>query len=464
MSRRSILLATEGTYPFHKGGVSTWCDVLTWQLPEVDFTLLAVMMHPYLSPRYTLAPNVELLPIPLWGTEHPAEFDRTSGVTAYLERRWNCVPSRIEKGFLGPFDRFLRLAIAQGLDLPATGRQQLAETFVELHEFFLGHDSSRAMFARSTWELFDERVRELHDAYAPGRPITAADVAEALRLLYRLLLVIGVELPRVDATHSAAAAFCGLPCVIARLRHGTPYLLTEHGIYVREQYLNLRRAIKSPFVRWFMYRLVGAVTAVNYHVADQLSPVCSYNARWETWAGVPAAKIKVIYNGVDPRRFHPLPAADLPAEAKLPAEAGSHKPPTIVNVGLIFPLKGQLGLIEAAALVREQVPDVRVVLYGSSSDDEYYDQCRRRVAELRLENTVEFAGPTTEPWKAFQEATVVAMASISEAFPYAVIEAMLCGAALVATDTGGVSEAIDGAGVVVPPCAMHGAWRTRSSH
>ena len=161
------------------------------------------------------------------------------------------------------------------------------------------------MFARSTWELFDARMREIHGAYAPGVTVTAADTAESLRLLYRLLLVIAVEIPRVDATHSAAAAFCGLPCVIARLRTGTPYLLTEHGIYVREQYLNLRRSIRSPFVRWFMYRLVGAVTAVNYHVADELSPVCSYNARWETWAGVPPDKIKVIYNGVDPRRFHP---------------------------------------------------------------------------------------------------------------------------------------------------------------
>jgi glycosyltransferase involved in cell wall biosynthesis len=156
---------------------------------------------------------------------------------------------------------------------------------------------------------------------------------------------------------------------------------------------------------------------------------------------VPADKIKVIYNGVDPKRFHPA----------VPAEAGGHGRPTIVNVGLIFPLKGQLGLIEAAALVRQRVPDVQVLMYGSPSDEEYYQQCRRRVAELNLEETVVFAGPTTEPWTAFQEATVVAMASVSEAFPYAVIEAMLCGAAIVATDTGGVSEAVGDGGVVVPP-------------
>jgi glycosyltransferase involved in cell wall biosynthesis len=154
---------------------------------------------------------------------------------------------------------------------------------------------------------------------------------------------------------------------------------------------------------------------------------------------VPPERIKVIYNGVDPLRFHPDGAGAPPQR------------PTIANVGLIFPLKNQLGLIEAAALVRTRVPDVHVVLYGGASDDAYYAQCRERVARLGLQDTVTFAGPTTEPWKAYQQATVVAMSSVSEGFPYAVIEAMLCGAPIVATDTGGVSEAIDQAGVIVPP-------------
>ena len=35
--------------------------------------------------------------------------------------------------------------------------------------------------------------------------------------------------------------------VVAKLRWGTPFLLTEHGVYVREQYLNLGRSIRSIF-------------------------------------------------------------------------------------------------------------------------------------------------------------------------------------------------------------------------
>jgi glycosyltransferase involved in cell wall biosynthesis len=438
-----VLLATEGTYPFHKGGVSTWCDVLTRELSEFDFTLLAVTMHPFLPLQYRLPPNAHVLRVPLWGTEHPAEFDRGSTFKDYLERRWRCLPSAIASSFRPCLERLLRLGIGRGLQLSLPERDQLADTLVELHEFVMAHDMTKAFFARTTWELFDGCVRELHRADAPaGDVVTAAEVAEALQLMYRLLLVLAVPLPQLDLTHSSAAAFCGLPCIVARRSAGIPYLLTEHGIYVREQYLNLRRIIKSPFVRWFMYRLSGAVAALNYHVADQISPVCSYNARWETWAGAAPERIRVIYNGVDPQRFQP---------ALEPADG----PPTIVNVGLIYPLKGQLGLIEAAALIRERLPDVRVLLYGSVTDDEYYRTCRARVEQLDLGGTVTFAGSTAEPWTVYQRATVVAMPSVSEAFPYAIIEAMLCGSALVATDTGGVSEAIGETGIVVPPRDPH---------
>ena len=62
-----------------------------------------------------------------------------------------------------------------------------------------------------------------------------------------------------------------------------------------------------------------------------------------------------------------------------------------------------------------------------------------------------FAGTTKEPWDAYRRADVVAMASISEGFPYTLVEAMLCGAAIVATDVGGVGEALGSTGVLVTP-------------
>src|SRR6185436_1210498 len=265
------------------------------------------------------------------------------------------------------------------------------------------------------------------------------ELADAWRWLGRLLTVLATPIPRTDLTHSAAAAFCGLPCIIAKARWGTPYLLTEHGVYIREQYLNLNRSIPSVFVRWILSRVIGAVADLNYAHADQVSPVCRYNTRWERWRGVQPERLHVIYNGVDPTRFSP---AETPVE---------NDRPLVASVGLIFPLKGQIDLIAAAAIVRRTVPEIEIRLYGSASDREYFDQCEARVRELGLERTVVFAGTTKEPWDVYRRADVVAMSSISEAFPYALIEAMLCGAAIVATDVGGVREALGETGILVDP-------------
>jgi glycosyltransferase involved in cell wall biosynthesis len=444
-TRLSVLLTTEGTYPYHKGGVSTWCHALTRQISDVDFTILAVAMHPYMERTYDLAPNVrELLTVPLWGTEDPAEYAEHISAADFLRRRWQTTSDVIGREFVPAYSCFLREAFATPPSLAS-----VAQAVMTMHQYFTGFDYQRTMSDRLVWDAFVEAATEGWRLAEPAAPAPAlGECADAWRLLGRLLTVLQTPIPRTDVVHSAAAAFCGLPCVIAKLRWGTPFLLTEHGVYVREQYLNLGRSIPSMFVRWLLTRVIGTVADLNYAFADQVSPVCHYNTRWEKWRGTPSSRIRVIYNGVDPARFSP---ADAPLERERPL---------VVNVGLIFPLKGQIDLIEAAALVRGSVPNVEFRLYGSASDRSYHTECEERVRELGLESTVVFAGTTKEPWEVYRRADVVAMASISEAFPYAVIEAMLCGAAIVATDVGGVSEALGAAGVMVgprDPTAMAGA-------
>jgi len=433
--RLSVLLTTEGTYPYHGGGVSTWCHALTNQLSEVDFTLFAVTMHPYLGTKYPLAPNIRnVLTVPLWGTEDPAEYGRHHSFIDYLQRRWSTTREDIERDYLPSYDRFL----SEVVDRTAPPRS-LALVLLRMHQFLRRFDYHRVQTHRLVWDAFVRIARGgWHARFPDERTPSLAELGEAWRLLYRLMLPLGVDVPRTDLAHSAAAAFCGLPCIMAKLRFGIPYLLTEHGVYLREQYLNLGRAVKSTFVRWFMCELINAIADVNYAMADQVSPVCRYNTRWERWRGVDEQRIRVIYNGVDPEKFAPAPR---PPNAR----------PTVASVGLIFPLKGQKDLIEAAALVRNQVPDVEFRLYGAPSDREYYDECRARVAALGLDGHVTFAGTTHEPWSVMQQADVVAFASVSEAFPYAVVEAMLTKAAIVATDVGGVHEALGRTGLLVRP-------------
>lgn len=433
MTQPSVLLTTEGTYPFHKGGVSTWCHVLTHQLPEVNFKVFALVANPYLPLRYDLAPNVQqVIKVPLWGTDDPVEYSwRFPFAKAFNSKLKTTKPS-IQKQFIPLFKLFLRAVLFEESNMDLLGQLLLS-----IHEYFLQYDYYKTMKSQAVWATFQRLVLSNWQYQCDPSQVTIVELTEALRLFYHFWLSIHRPVPVTDLTHSSAAAFCGLPCVMAKLQRGTPYLLTEHGINIREQYLNLNRSIKSLFVCRFLYQLIKAVVKLNYHFADQISPVCEYNSRWEKWWGVPEEKIKVIYNGADPQKFHPTP----------PVEKDRLQ---VMNMGLIFPLKGQLDLIEAAAIVQDKIPHVEFVFYGKPSDEKYFAQCQQKVKDYHLEKIINFAGFTSEPWRVYSEADVVAMASISEGFPYAVIEAMLSGATIVSTDVGGVSEALGDTGLLVP--------------
>ncbi|MBI4850646.1 MAG: GT4 family glycosyltransferase PelF [Acidobacteria bacterium] len=437
MTAISVLLTTEGTYPFHKGGVSTWCDVLVRNLPEIDFTVLAVIMHPYLKQRYELPENVrQLLKVPLWGISDPVEYSWHFPFSTALKIKLSTVEQTITKEFLPLFEEILLTIFSSNFD-----RDYLGSLLVLLHNYFQNRDYHQTMKSRAVWQSFSSLASKSWQKHNKNLPVdnpTISELTEALRLIYHFLLVLHFPIPPSDLTHSAAAGFCGLPCVVAKIERKTPYLLTEHGTYIREQYLNLSKQIQSLFVRWFLYQLIGSVVAVNYHFADQVSPVCSYNIRWEKWWGVSEEKIKVIYNGANPKVFYPI---------KCPTNSR----PTVANVGLIFALKGTLDLIEAAKIVRQTIPDVEFCLYGSASDEKYFAECQKRVKDYNLENTVTFAGPTDKPAQVYSQADVIVMASISEGFPYVVIEAMLCGAAIVSTSVGGVPEALKDVGLLVKP-------------
>jgi polysaccharide biosynthesis protein PelF len=426
------MLTTEGTYPFHKGGVSTWCHVLTQRLSEVDFKLYALVANPYLPQRYELSPNVrQVVKVPLWGTEDPVEFSWRFPFSEALKSKIDATQSAIAKRFVPLFERFLQAVLFGESDMECLGR-----LLVGMHEYFLRYDYYKTMKSELVYSTFVRLVLDNWQQQYDRDSLTLVELTEALRLLYHFLIPLHLPIPEADLNHSSAAAFCGLPCVIAKIQRGTPYMLTEHGINIREQYLNLNRSIDSPFVCLFLYRLMAAVVKLNYHFADCIAPVCEYNSRWEKWWGVPNEKIKVIYNGVDPDKFHPT-------------EPVEKERPLVMNIGLIFPLKGQLDLIEAAAIVRDRIPNVEFRFYGKASDEEYFAECQKRVRDYQIEDNINFAGFTSEPWRVYSEADVVAMASISEGFPFAIVEAMLSGATIVSTDVGGVSEALGDTGLLV---------------
>jgi glycosyltransferase involved in cell wall biosynthesis len=128
--------------------------------------------------------------------------------------------------------------------------------------------------------------------------------------------------------------------------------MSEHGVYLRERYLSLQE-VQYPFaVKRVLLALFRRLCWTAYAAADVIVPVNVYNQRWEVRHGADPDAIATAYNGVD--------AGDYPV-----AE-GEPDVPTVGWVGRVDPLKDLHTLIRAFALVRAEIPEARLRIFGGT--------------------------------------------------------------------------------------------------
>jgi glycosyltransferase involved in cell wall biosynthesis len=144
---------------------------------------------------------------------------------------------------------------------------------------------------------------------------------------------------------------------------------------------------------------------------------------------------RVVYNGIDPQLFAPLP---VDTELKEQSAGGDQ---TILYVGRLVRWKGVQYLVEATARLAQMRP-VRLLIAG---EGEYRETLARRAHELGIAERVRFLGyiaPETLP-SYYALADIVALASYAnETFSIAAAEAMACERPVVGSRFGGIPEVI----------------------
>jgi glycosyltransferase involved in cell wall biosynthesis len=439
--RLSVMMIAEGTYPFHWGGVSTWCHLLLNDLPNIDFTLVSLIGDPNMTPAFSLPANVvDFRPIPLWGIREVLENRPDLSMGELRRRRSSTTRQVVASRFVPIFRAFLQDLFAE------TGNpEQLGRLIHQMHRFFLKYDFDTAMRSRVVWRCFVRVAQECFPraaaqyGYADAR-FHLADLTACMQWLYHWLFPIAAPLPKTDVAHAAMAGICTLVGVTVKLEHGAAFMLTEHGIYLRERYLAEAATATTLFRKLFSLRFARRMTELSYAMADQIAPCCDFNRRWELRNGAKSEQIQTIYYGVDGSVF-------------VPTYKPFGEPPVVVWVGRIDPLKDLITLLQAAAVVHKARPDIEFRLFGSApaGNESYYERCLELRKELGLEDAVVFAGFRSNTASAFNEGDVVVLSSVSEAFPFVILEAMLCEKPVVATAVGGIPEQIEGCGFTVEP-------------
>ena len=146
--------------------------------------------------------------------------------------------------------------------------------------------------------------------------------------------------------------------------------------------------------------------------------------------GVPRARVSVIPNPIDLVRIQ--------EEARRP-------PPEyatgdfVLGVGRLTASKGFDLLIRAAARLFHEKRPIRLVILG---DGEERESLTRLVRQLGIEHLVTMPGYEASPWRLMSRAVAVAVPSRQEGFSNVIVEAMACGASVVATECHGPREIV----------------------
>ena len=115
--------------------------------------------------------------------------------------------------------------------------------------------------------------------------------------------------------------------------------------------------------------------------------------------------------------------------------------------------KNPLDLVEATGRLARRFPTLEVVLVGAFPDPEYRDLVLGRARALGVEARITVTGFQANPFPLIDACDVVALPTLRDPFPIALLEAMALRKPVVSTAVGGVPEMIvDGeTGFVVPP-------------
>ncbi|WP_286978328.1 GT4 family glycosyltransferase PelF [Pseudomonas sp.] len=423
-----VCLLLEGTWPYVRGGVSSWVNQLILGLPELTFSVFFIggQKSAYPKRQYAIPPNVVHI------EEHFLESSWTAGRAVMSAKREG---PRDEINALHEFFHH------PGTPLPEDGARVLdilAAGSVTLDD---------VLHSRASWEAVTDGYT--HHCSDPSF-VNYFWTVRTMQAPLMMLCEAAMRMPRARALHSISTGYAGLLGSILQARWNCAYLLSEHGIYTKERKIDLAQAnwiSESPdealktginsdvnYVRRLWIRFFERIGLLAYRSANPITALYDGNRQRQVADGADFARTLVIPNGI---------AMDVWASSIEQRPAGI--PLTVGLVGRVVPIKDVKTFIRAMRGVISAIPEAEGWIVGPEEEDpDYASECHSLVVSLGLQDKVKFLGYQNIR-ELLPNLGMMVLTSISEAQPLVILEAWAAGTPVVSSDVGSCRELIEGA-------------------
>jgi len=414
-----ICFILEGSYPYVRGGVSTWVDGYIRSMPQHQFILWTITDLESKQGKfvYELPKNV-------------------------VEVHEKCLGSsfnlRINKNPNLKFSEEEKEAIYQ---LIKCGEPDWR---VILNSFNLQSNKPVELF------LSEEFLKILKKCAREEFPFAGyKDLFWTIRSMFLpLLYLIGQPMPEADLYHSPSTGYAGVLAALGSMKYNKTFVLTEHGIYTREREEEILRAdwVISYF-KDFWISMFFMFARLAYKQAHRVTSLYQRASLIQQDLGCPPEKCVVVRNGLDFESFSAIPEKSRDGWVDVAA---------IVRFA---PIKDLKTLIYTFSRLKREFEKVRLHIIGGIDDEEYHQECLELIDYLKVEDII--MPGTVKTTTYLEKIDFTILTSLSEGQPFALLESMAARRPVIATDVGCCRELIEGAaddefgpaGICVPP--MH---------
>jgi len=264
---------------------------------------------------------------------------------------------------------------------------------------------ARALYAPFGW------IRALALALRVGRASTAGHLRHLIYFAEACSVARRCETGGITHLHAHFGTNATTVAMLCHALGGPKYSFTVHG----------PEEFDAPFTLSLPEKMRRAAFTVAISSFGR-SQLCRF-APPQLWP-----RLKVVHCGIDPQTFPP-------------PETVRDGPLRLVSIGRFSEQKGQLVLLAAMALVKDQHPDARLVLVG---DGDMRSLIEAEIARLDLAQNISLTGWLSEAdvRAELAAAQALVMPSFAEGLPMVIMEAMAAGRPVIATYVAGIPELV----------------------